>query len=91
MLVIQMKTSTGVIYILIGFVMVMLGAILPALMVMQIIKSTFFLNFFAYGMSVAGLFLGIIGCAYYVRFHRRKNKGLPEPPKSMPDHPQDWP
>ncbi len=69
--------------------MVMLGAILPALMVMQILESTFFLNFFSYTMSLAGLFLGIIGCAYYVRYHRRKNKDISEPPRSLIDHDRD--
>ncbi len=84
-----MKTYTGVLYILIGFVMVMLGAVLPFLMVMHIIESTLFLNFFSYTMSVAGLFLGIIGCAYYVRFHRRKNKEISKPLGSVSDRDPD--
>ncbi len=84
-----MKTYSGVLYILIGFVMVVLGALLPALMVMQILESTFFLNFFSYAMSVAGLFLGIIGCAYYVRYHRRKNKEISGPLGSPKDRDQD--
>ncbi len=84
-----MKTYSGVLYILIGFVMVVLGALLPALMVMQILKSTFFLNFFSYTMSVAGLFLGIIGCAYFVRFHRRKNKEISGPLGTPTEHDPD--
>jgi hypothetical protein len=59
--------------ILIGFVLVVLGAVLPFLIVLQIIESTFFLNFFAYGASLAGLFLGFIGASMYVREHRSKN------------------
>jgi len=59
--------------ILIGFFLVLIGVILPLLMVVQIIKSTFFLNFFSYGASVLGLFLGIIGAAYYVRMNRGKD------------------
>lgn len=84
-----MRTSTGVIYILIGFVMVMLGAILPGLMVMRILESTFFLNFFSYAMSVAGLFMGIIGCANFVRYHRKRNKNIPEPPDPLTHNDQD--
>jgi hypothetical protein len=85
-----MKTIRGEYLILIGFVMVLLGAILPFLMVMRIITSTFFLNFFSYGMSVLGLFLGLIGSAYFVRYHRRKNRGTLEPPEMPPDKHQDW-
>jgi len=55
----------------IGFALVLLGAVLPWLMVLHVIKSTFFLNFLAAGASVAGLVLGVIGTAYYVRLHRR--------------------
>jgi positive regulator of sigma E activity len=85
-----MRTIRGEYLILIGFVLVMLGAILPFLMVMRILKSTFFLNFFSYGASVAGLFLGIIGCAYLVRYYRRKNKIPSEPHEITSDDHQDW-
>ena len=59
--------------ILIGFFLVLIGVILPLLMVVQIIKSTFFLNFFSYGSSVLGLLLGLIGAAYHVRMNRGKD------------------
>ena len=58
--------------ILIGFALVVLGAVLPFLMVLHILKSTFFLNYFSYGASLVGLFLGVIGSAYYVRQKRKK-------------------
>jgi hypothetical protein len=66
MLVVQMKLY------LIAFLLMVLGVVLPFLMVMHILPSTFFLNFFSYGMQVSGLFLGIIAAAYYVRGHRTK-------------------
>jgi hypothetical protein len=53
--------------ILIGFVLVLIGVVLPFLMVIRAIPSTFFLNFFAYGASLTGLFLGIIGASTYMR------------------------
>ena len=68
-----MKPSRAVVLILVGFVCVLLGAILPFLMVMRILESTFFLNFFSYGASVVGLFLGFIGATLYVRERRGKN------------------
>ena len=61
--------------ILIGLFLVVLGAVLPFLMVMHTIKSTFFLNFFSYAASLAGLFLGLIGSATYVRIYRKKPSG----------------
>ena len=57
--------------IVLGFVLVLLGAVIPWLMVLQVIKSTFFLNFLAAGASVVGLILGVIGAAYYVRLRKR--------------------
>ena len=59
--------------ILIGFVLVVLGAVLPFLMVMRLIEPTFLLSFFSYGASMVGLFLGFIGATMYVREHRGKN------------------
>jgi len=85
-----MRTIRGEYIILIGFVMVVAGAVLPFLMVMRILPSTIFLNFFSYGASVMGLFLGLIGCAYFVRYRRSKNKDS-QPPMETPDnHHQDW-
>lgn len=73
MLVIPMNSPRYVIYILIGFLLVLLGAVLPFLIVMQVIESTFFLNFLAYGASMVGLVLGLIGATLYVRDSRGKN------------------
>jgi hypothetical protein len=46
-----------------GVILMSLGVILPFLMLIHMIESTFFLNFFAWGASVSGLFLGFIGVA----------------------------
>jgi hypothetical protein len=58
--------------LLIGFFMALAGVILPLLMVIGVLESTFFLNFFSYTISTLGVFLGIIGTAMYVRENRRK-------------------
>jgi hypothetical protein len=55
----------------VGFFLVLLGAVLPFLIVIQLIESTFLLNFIAFGASVAGIFLGVIGTATYVADKRR--------------------
>ncbi len=53
--------------IVLGFVLVVLGFVLPLLMVLGVLKSTFLLNFIAYGASTAGLLLGMIGAALHFR------------------------
>ena len=50
-----------------GLFLMILGIVIPFLIVIRVMESTFFLNFFSWGASVAGLFLGIIGVATWVR------------------------
>ena len=51
----------------IGLTLMLLGIILPFLMLIHVLESTFFLNFFSWGASVGGMFLGVIGVATWVR------------------------
>lgn len=60
----------AVLGIVAGFVLVFLGFLLPLLMVVRVLESTFFLNFFSYTASVVGLFLGLISTAYYVKLRK---------------------
>lgn len=62
--------------IFIGFVLVVLGVVLPMLMVLDIIQTTFLVSLLAHGASVSGLFLGFIGTLMIVRL--RKPKSLDE-------------
>jgi hypothetical protein len=64
-------TLSGKNIILIGFILVLLGFILPFLVVLKVLESGFFINFFAFTASVAGLFLGLIGAALYIRENKR--------------------
>lgn len=56
--------------LIVGFLLILAGVILPFLMVIQVLESTFFLNFFSFGAQVAGLFLGFIGSVMYIRVKR---------------------
>ncbi len=67
-----MKFLTPGRMLLIGFILVMAGVALPFLMVMQVIESTIFMNFFAYSLSLIGIILGGLGASMYVKFNRRK-------------------
>jgi len=57
--------------ILLGFLLSASGVVFPFLMVIQVIPSTFFLNFFSFGASFIGMILGVVGISYYLRDHRR--------------------
>jgi len=57
--------------ILIAIGLLCLGVALPFLMVIDVIPSTFFMNFFSYTASTLGLILGLIGLAYYTRDNRK--------------------
>lgn len=55
-----------------GVFLMLLGIVLPFLMVLHVLESTFFLNFFSYGASVAGLAFGTIGFALWSRTRRKE-------------------
>jgi hypothetical protein len=57
--------------ILSGFGLSVMGVALPLLMLIHLLPSTIFLNFFSFAASMAGLMLGIGGAAQYVRLHRK--------------------
>lgn len=60
--------------LLIGFLMVLAGFVLPLLIVLKLLESTFFLNFFSFTVSTAGLFLGLIGAAQVALEIRHKRE-----------------
>ncbi len=45
--------------------MLLFGCITPFLMMMKLVESTLFINFFSFAVSTLGLFIGIIGIAMY--------------------------
>jgi len=67
-----MKFFTPARMLIIGSICVVMGVVLPLLMVVKILESTFFLNFFSYTIGMIGTFLGIAGAAMYVKYNRRK-------------------
>ncbi len=65
-----MKYITPKRLLLLAFLFLLLGVVIPFLMVMEVIKSTYFLNFFSFFISLAGMIVGIIGASFFVRFNR---------------------
>jgi hypothetical protein len=58
--------------IIVGGVLLLAGAVLPFLIVMKVLPSTYFLNFFSYIAQIIGLFLGMYGAFTYLKIHRKK-------------------
>jgi hypothetical protein len=57
----------------IGFVGVLFGLVASLLMVLQIVPASFWLCFLSFAASVAGVFLGLIGTAWYTTLHRKQD------------------
>ncbi len=53
-----------------GLFLMLLGIFLPFMMVIHVIESTFFVNFFSWAASVTGLALGMIGVAMMTSYHK---------------------
>ncbi|MBL8077235.1 MAG: hypothetical protein JNM55_04670 [Anaerolineales bacterium] len=53
-----------------GLFLMLLGIFLPFMMVIRLVESTFFLNFFSWGSSVVGLALGMIGVAMMASYRK---------------------
>lgn len=51
------------ILMLVAFLLMLFGVVMPFLMVIKLVESTFFLNFLSYGASTLGLLLGIVSVA----------------------------
>jgi hypothetical protein len=54
-----------------GLSLMSIGVILPYLMILRVLPSTFLLNFGSWGASVIGLALGMIGVADHGRSSRK--------------------
>ena len=63
-------TSTQ--FLIIGFFLVTYGMVIPWLMVLQIVKATYFLSFTSYAATFTGLLFGTIGISTY--FHNKRRK-----------------
>lgn len=58
--------------IILGLVLLLIGAALPFVMVIRLLESTLVLNFLAAISSIAGLTVGLIGIVMYDRSRRQE-------------------
>lgn len=67
-----MRGVNPVVLMVVGFFLMLAGVILPLLMVVKVLESTFFLNFFSYTASLVGMLMGTIGAAFYAVGRRKR-------------------
>jgi hypothetical protein len=68
----MLKQTSPYSILLIGFLLVLLGAVLPLLMLLQLFSASFWLGAISYTATISGLLLGLIGAASFVQLDRRK-------------------
>ncbi len=56
---------------IVGTLLMVLGVILPLLMVIKMIESTFLLSFISYAASLAGMVMAFVGMFTYITFRRK--------------------
>ena len=70
MLVVSAMITNPRFLLSLGLILMLLGVVLPFMMVIHVLESTLFLNFFSWGASTGGLFLGLIGAATWVKVNK---------------------
>lgn len=60
--------------VLIGFLLVVAGFVLPFLMVMRIIPPNWILSFVSFAASVSGVMLGLVGAALWTRIDMARRR-----------------
>lgn len=55
----------------IGMGLMLIGVIIPLLILIKVIESTFFLNFFSYTCQITGLVVAMLGLVTYVRTRKK--------------------
>lgn len=53
--------------LILGLILLLVGWVIPLLIIMNVLPSTFMLNFIGWSASVSGLFLGFFGGAMWVK------------------------
>ena len=58
---------------IIGFILLVIGFVLPFVMVLRLIEPTLLLGFVSYLTSLVGLVIGLMGVVFYGRVQRSKD------------------
>ena len=66
-----MRTIDPKLLMIIGVTLMVAGVVIPLLIVIKIIESTFFLNFFSYSLQIVGLIMAMIGLVSFSGLRRK--------------------
>ncbi|GAP12281.1 hypothetical protein LARV_00013 [Longilinea arvoryzae] len=55
----------------IGVFLMLVGIALPLLILIKVLESTYFLNFFSYICQILGLVIAMLGLVTYTRLHKK--------------------
>lgn len=55
----------------IGVFLMLVGIALPLLILIKVLESTYFLNFFSYTCQILGLVIAMLGLVTYTRLHKK--------------------
>jgi membrane associated rhomboid family serine protease len=66
-----MKYATPPRLMWLGFILLVIGFLLPFLMVLRLLEPTLLLNFVAYFASLFGLIIGVIGIVTYTQVRKK--------------------
>ncbi len=55
----------------VGVFLMLVGIALPLLILIKVLESTYFLNFFSYICQILGLVIAMLGLVTYVRLHKK--------------------
>jgi hypothetical protein len=61
-------------YLILGGILVVTAFVLSFMMVLGFLRSTLLVNFLAYGFSVGGFILGLVGTAMIMQINRHSKK-----------------
>lgn len=60
-------------FLLIGFLLVLYGMVVPWLMFLRVVEPNFFLSFTSYAATFTGLMFGVAGAGSYIRGRRNRD------------------
>lgn len=70
----MLENPSGKQFLVIGGVLVVLGAVMAIAMVLKIMPTTFFLAFLAFAASTGGMLLGVAGAALLNVEYKNRDK-----------------
>jgi len=66
-----MDSRSALKYIIAGFIMNLIAAVIPFLMILDFLDTTFFFSFLSFFLSVFGILIGFVGITLIMRTRKK--------------------